>query len=162
MRRNTSPTKADLYQHFRKYVPNMLTWLGKRFDIDDAGCWIWRGAPTAKHGYGMTSIGPRHDQLVIYAHRLSYMVYRGDPAGLFVLHRCDVPLCFRPDHLFLGTAGDNVRDAVAKKRHRNQNAGRTHCRNGHLLTGKNVRVDTTGFRRCVVCRREYEARYRRR
>jgi hypothetical protein len=32
------------------------------------------------------------------------------------LHRCDVPACVRPDHLFLGTLSDNRHDAVAKER----------------------------------------------
>lgn len=159
--RNSAPTRADLYQHFGKYIPNILTWLSDRYDINDTGCWIWRGAPTATNRYGMASIGPRDDHLVIYAHRLSYMVYHGDPGWFQVLHRCDVPLCLRPDHLFLGTAATNIRDAVAKKRHRNQNTGRTHCRNGHLLVGENLRIDSTGFRRCVTCRRKYLASYRR-
>jgi hypothetical protein len=33
-----------------------------------------------------------------------------------VLHRCDNPPCCRPDHLFLGTQRDNVRDMFAKRR----------------------------------------------
>lgn len=40
------------------------------------------------------------------------------PGNLFVLHKCDVPLCVRHDHLFLGTAADNTADMLAKGRDR--------------------------------------------
>lgn len=50
------------------------------------------------------------------------------------LHRCDEPLCVRPDHLFLGTARDNTRDALAKGR----------LRPGGKPVGKGVRTATTG------------------
>jgi hypothetical protein len=32
------------------------------------------------------------------------------------LHRCDVRNCVRPDHLWLGSQGDNIQDAIAKGR----------------------------------------------
>lgn len=38
------------------------------------------------------------------------------PDGVDVLHHCDNPPCVRPDHLFLGTARDNVGDMLAKGR----------------------------------------------
>lgn len=50
-------------------------------------------------------------------HRISWMVHHGDiPEELWVLHRCDNPLCIRIDHLFLGTALDNSKDMKIKKR----------------------------------------------
>ena len=59
----------------------------------------------------------------MYAHRFSWILHNGSLPTFFengdyvcVCHRCDTPLCVRPDHLWLGTMGDNTRDAVAKGR----------------------------------------------
>ena len=51
-----------------------------------------------------------------FAHRMAYRLYVGEPGDLFVCHHCDTPLCVNPDHLFLGTATDNIRDAMRKGR----------------------------------------------
>lgn len=38
------------------------------------------------------------------------------PKGMFVLHKCDVRACVKPDHLFIGTKKDNTRDMMSKGR----------------------------------------------
>lgn len=79
------------------------------------GCWEWQRS-CGSHGYGQFYL-VRGKPLA--AHRFSWqMTYGPIPAGLHVLHRCDNKRCVRPDHLFLGTARDNIRDCVAKGRHR--------------------------------------------
>lgn len=76
-------------------------------------CWLWQGSRTTT-GYGRFSIQDKHYQ----AHRIAYELTFGMIlcSDIFVCHRCDTPLCMRPDHLFLGTNQDNLRDMSRKGR----------------------------------------------
>ena len=50
-------------------------------------------------------------------HKISYVAFEGDvPEGMHVCHTCDEPLCVNPAHLWIGTASDNQKDRVTKKR----------------------------------------------
>lgn len=81
-------------------------------------CWLWRGTLSNRRDYGQFSVTrEKHGDQDIPAHRFAYeLAYGVSPAELFVCHRCDVPLCVRPDHLFLGTNADNIADMIAKGR----------------------------------------------
>jgi ERCC4-type nuclease len=47
----------------------------------------------------------------IYAHRWVWEHYKGEiPDGLQVNHHCDNSLCVNPEHLYLGTQNENMRD----------------------------------------------------
>ena len=79
-------------------------------------CWLWKGRPN-NSGYGSTT----HNGKRIGAHRLAYRIAYGPfDESLFVLHKCDTPLCVRPDHLFLGTQSDNMADCAKKGRNKTQ------------------------------------------
>jgi hypothetical protein len=87
------------------------------------GCWEWTGF-RGRTGYGRVRFNGRTQS----AHRVSYELTWGPiPVGLSVLHSCDNRACVRPDHLSLGTQGDNMRDMFAKGR-RTWNETRTNSR----------------------------------
>lgn len=81
----------------------------KKIVRHEVGCWGWIGAPES-YGYGQVADGKK----TIKAHRLSWMYFIGPiPAGLSVLHRCNNRICVNPEHLYLGTHIDNMKDRKA-------------------------------------------------
>lgn len=82
------------------------------------GCWIWTGKRANKCGYGRMTFGRKRGKaLEEDAHRAAYRFFVGPiPAGKHVLHKCDVPACIRPDHLYLGTQLENMRDVARRGR----------------------------------------------
>ena len=75
-------------------------------------CWIWMASVNGC-GYGRFRLN-RHTYL---ANRIAYYIHHGiDPEELCVCHTCDKPQCVNPAHLWLGTHGDNAKDAAEKKR----------------------------------------------
>lgn len=80
----------------------------------NSGCWLWTSTDNGS-GYGLFGLAGKNAR----AHRVAWLLYRGeDPGPLFVLHRCDVPCCVNPSHLFLGTQADNIQDCKAKGRYK--------------------------------------------
>lgn len=76
----------------------------------EGNCWMWCGQAMTG-GYGIYGKKSRRRG----AHRMSWEYTYGEiPDGMYVCHKCDNKLCVNPDHLFLGTAEDNVRDYIKK------------------------------------------------
>jgi hypothetical protein len=50
-------------------------------------------------------------------HRIAWQLHFGPiPFGKQINHHCDNGLCVRPDHLYLGTQAQNMRDAAERGR----------------------------------------------
>ncbi len=114
----------------------------------NSGCWLWLGA--TKHGptgYGDISVNGKHKIVTRIVWELRNTPI---PEGLFICHRCDVPLCINPDHLFLGTAQENFDDMRIKKRH-----PRGECSGMAKLTEKQVFLILSDRRRLTIIAREY-------
>lgn len=98
----------------REQYLSVLSLKYNKFVIKTEGCWDWSSAKNDA-GYGYM----RHRNQIIKAHRASYMIHKGEiPEGSFVLHSCDHPSCTNPDHLFVGTNTDNMRDMTQKGRNK--------------------------------------------
>lgn len=79
----------------------------------DGDCWIWTGSKNKK-GYGTVNLSSHKTNLVT---RVIWEIFRGAiPDGMLVCHICDNPICFKIEHLFLGTHADNSADMVRKGR----------------------------------------------
>ncbi len=78
-----------------------------------SGCWEWQGAKH-KDGYGFFTI---KNKCQILAHRASFLMFNGEiPKGKCVCHTCDKPACVNPNHLWIGSHSDNMRDMKRKGR----------------------------------------------
>lgn len=90
----------------------------KRFDQyankAGSGCWLWSGhILNTGMGYGQIKVGKKIKQ----AHRYAYEQFVGPiPSGMNICHRCDVPHCVNPAHLFAATQKENVADMHRKGR----------------------------------------------
>ncbi len=87
----------------------------KKTDKTNSGCWIFTGSKTGKMGHGEIRRGGSAGKIL--AHRASYLLFIGEiPKNICVCHKCDVPACVNPSHLFLATREENNKDRDAKNR----------------------------------------------
>ena len=96
------PPKPLIDRFTSKFIP-----------VPESGCWLWAGASDLD-GYGFIK---RKDGKQLRAHRVAYEHFNGEiPEGYYVLHKCDVPCCVNPNHLWVGTNQENMDDKVSKDR----------------------------------------------
>lgn len=135
-------------------MPAALTWGPHLWDEDPNGCWLWNRSKVKNGTRG------------VYKGRLAHRVALERSLGLVLtpeqqaLHHCDVTLCVRPDHLYVGDHDQNMADKVARRRHQYHDA--THCEAGHEYTPENTYLTKQGWKKCRSCGREYMRQYRER
>lgn len=104
----------------------------------DSGCWIWNGA-TTRSGYGHFRIKTTEGWSMLRAHIYAHWKYNGGVGtGNQVMHSCDNPSCCNPEHLSLGTAKENAKDAKDKGR---SAKGSKNAPNKHKLGGRPLDED---------------------
>ena len=128
-----------------------------------ADCWEWTA--TAPKGYGQFLITRDGKTKHVSAHRYSWEQANGTkiPEGLYVCHKCNNPLCVRPEHLEIGTPSHNMRYAVLYGN--NKQSNKTHCVQGHPFDETNTiwrPSRRTGFpaRHCRTCIKTWKKKYR--
>ncbi len=112
------------------------------------GCWLWIGAGAKFNGerYGTLNYRGRH----YGAHQIAWIITHGViPDSQYVLHTCDNKLCVRPDHLFLGTQIDNIKDMVSKGRSRMQSQPWTILRGSQQNQAKLSEIDVLEIKKSL-------------
>lgn len=132
----TKGFRSTLHDRFNKYV------------LKTDSCWIWNG-PLMNAGYGILSDGRAQRNLLV--HRLAWEWCHGPiPPGLDICHHCDNPRCVNPDHLFLGTQSDNMKDFWQKHPWHKPGAGQQHTTEWKRATGARMSEEYRQGRREAV------------
>ncbi|MDE3022888.1 MAG: HNH endonuclease [Pseudomonadota bacterium] len=94
-------------------------------------------------------------------HRISYQLQKGPiPKGFELDHLCRNRKCFNPEHLEPVTRKENVKRGLLPEMMRTKSRSKTHCKNGHPLSGDNLVLQGAEkkFRVCRMCRAKRQRR----
>ena len=130
-----------------KRIPISERLESKIMPIPHCGCWWWTGG-LDPNGYGLIDFWNQKPKQKL-AHRVVYEFYCGPIADDLELdHLCRTPSCVNPDHLEPVTHAVNMARGI--------HATKTHCKNGHPLSGSNLlrRADRPMARECLACRKD--------
>lgn len=108
---------VDILGNRRGYPGRKVALEDLYMPVTEAGCWIWIGASDTRskrqYGYLPRNMGDPY----VLAHREFYRRRYGPISPeQYICHRCDVPSCVNPSHLFTATNQENTADKVAKGR----------------------------------------------
>lgn len=122
---------------------DLLQYVKDRTTINpETGCWIWN----------LRTAWARDPRPIFTFHGKSHYVYRKLWEYIHgvvlthdqqVCHHCDIGLCCNPDHLFQGTATDNMRDCSNKGRIFAKAFPERHL--AAILKGLQARIDHPGI-----------------
>lgn len=132
-------------------VPRDFEWL-MRWAIPEpnSGCLLWLG-PLNKSGYGSVNYNGK----TMNAFVVAWILVKGPiPRPLEPDHLCRVRPCINPDHLELVTRSENCRRGNAGQNLVAAALAKTHCPQGHPLSGDNLYICPRGHRECKECRRQ--------
>lgn len=145
--------------------PLLMERLVSRRTITERGCWEG-DFHVLPNGYAEVSAWGRQQR----AHRLTYRIAKGPiPKGMDVLHSCDNPICYNPEHLSLGKDKRNVVESISRGRRNTARPnrvsnpgmyGRNECSRGHKLEGANLYMTPDERRQCRACRNAAARRWR--
>jgi hypothetical protein len=139
----------------------------EKFIVDENNHWIWVAGKDRK-GYGHFQINNKW----VLAHRYAWEQLKGTitKETPCVLHKntCHRRDCINPEHCYLGTKKDNVKDAIelgtfyfTEGRHE---LSKVCCVRGHEFNEENTYIYKSGYkkghRKCKACAREWASVYR--
>lgn len=118
-----------------------------KLSISAEECWRWDRPLLG--GYGIINNGSGKQ---IKAHRFAYELLREKiPDSLVIDHLCRNRGCVNPSHMQVVRDGTNTLRGNGPPA---QNARKTHCKNGHELSGENLHISAPYGRQrrnCVIC-----------
>ena len=119
----------------KQYFEKNLNGLLGNTQETPSGCLEWQGAKN-NAGYGHVWWFGKYKAVTRLIVELSGNKI---PEGEYACHTCDNPKCINPNHLFVATNRDNIKDAQAKGRKKTAKHG--------------TRAKYVGGCKCVKCKR---------